>query len=153
LIVGFGWDIIVLEISFSVESNLIGLNFSIFNISFITYKTNWYIWTYFSKVLVPLIYISIGISWGKIKHNNSTIGFNIVTFSKFSEFLLTSSVPNIKGNFTMTGTEGYSSNLSTFSWNIWLLEVTSIMSLSKCSLTNTTISNKNKFKFSSDILR
>lgn len=136
-----------------MESNLTSLNFSILNISFVSNQANWYIRTYLSKVLIPFSYVSIGISRCEIKHNNSTIGINVITFSKFSKFLLSSCVPNIKGNFTKIGIKHNSGNLSTFCWDIWFLEVTSIMSFSKGSFSNTTISYKNEFKFSSDIRR
>jgi hypothetical protein len=135
-----------------METNLTGFNFSILDISFVSNQTNWNIWTHFSKVLVPFIDISVSVSWSEIKHDDSAIGINIVTFSQFSKLLLTSSVPDIKGNFSQIGIEDNRGDLSSFSWNVWLLEMTCIVSFGESCLTNTTITDQNKLELSSDIL-
>ena len=125
-----------------MEAYLTGFNFSVFNISLISDQTYRNIRTNFGKVLIPFVNISIGISRGKIKHNDTTIGINIVALSKLSKFLLSSCVPNIKGNLSDIGVKDNVGNLGTFGWDVWFLEVTGVMSLGKGGLTNATISNK-----------
>jgi hypothetical protein len=64
-----------------MESNLIGLDFSVFDISLVTDQANWYIWTNLGKVLVPFGHVSISVSGGQVEHDQSTVGIDIIAFS------------------------------------------------------------------------
>jgi hypothetical protein len=136
-----------------METNLIGLDLSILNIGLVSDKTNGNIRTHLGKVLVPFIDISISVSGGEVKHDESTVSLDVVTLSQLSKFLLASSVPNVKGDLSKVGVKDNGSDLGSLCWDVWFLEVTSIMSLGKGCLSDTSISDQDKFELSSDILR
>jgi hypothetical protein len=136
-----------------METNLIGFDLSILNIGLVSDKTNGNIRTDLSKVLVPFVDISISVSWSEIKHDKSTISLDVVTLSQLSKFLLASSVPNVKGDLSKVGVKDNGSDLGSLSRDIRFLKVTSVMSLGKGSLSDTSVSDQDKFELSSDILR
>lgn len=153
LVVGFGRDVIVLEVSLSVETDLAGLDFSVFDVGLISNETNGNVGTDLGEVLVPFVDISIGVSGGEVEHDDGTVGLDIITLSEFSEFFLTSSVPNIKGDFSKVSVENDVGHLSTLGWDVWFLEVSSVVSLGEGCLADTSVSDENEFELGSDILR
>ena len=93
LIVGFGRDVIVLEIPLSVEGNLSGFNFPVFLVHFVANQHNWDVLADSCEILVPLGNVFVGDSGGDIKHHDGGIGSNVVAFSQSSKLFLTGSVP------------------------------------------------------------
>jgi hypothetical protein len=136
-----------------VESDLVGLDFSVLDVGLVTNEANGNAWADLGEVLVPLVDISIGVSGGEVEHDDGTVGLDIVALSELSEFLLTSSVPNVKSDLSEIGVENDVGNLSTFGWDVWLLEVAGVVSLGEGGLSDTTVADENEFELGSDILR
>jgi len=79
-----------------VESDLLGLDFSVLDINFVSNENDWNLLTYSSEIFVPFVDILVSDTGANIKHDDSTVSSNIVSVSQSSKFLLTCSVPNIE---------------------------------------------------------
>jgi hypothetical protein len=49
---------------------------------------------------MPVWYVLVGDTGGDIEHDNSGLSIDVITVSKTAKLLLTSCVPNIKGDLT-----------------------------------------------------
>ena len=105
MVVGLRGDIEVLEPSSPVEGDLLGLDFSVFNIDFVTDEANGDALTDSGQVLVPFGDIFVGNSGADIKRNNSALPANIVSFSEPSKLFLPCSVPNVELDWPVVGVE------------------------------------------------
>jgi len=60
LIIALGGNIVVLKILLSVESDLLGFDFSVFNINLISDQDNWNVLANSHKIFVPLWNVLVG---------------------------------------------------------------------------------------------
>ena len=88
-----------------MESNLSSLNFSILDIYLVSNQDDRDFFADSSEILMPFRYISVSDSTTDIKHDNSALSSDVISFSKSSKFFLTSSIPNIEFNGTMVSKE------------------------------------------------
>lgn len=146
LIVRLGRYIIVLQVSLSVNGDLIGLDLSVLDISLVSNKTNWDIWSNLDKVIEPLQDVLVGLPACKIEHDDAALRANIVAFSELSELLLTSSVPDLNSYLSMSGVEYDLSNTGSLGWYVGLDEVSAVVSLDKGGLADSTVSDQNKLE-------
>lgn len=141
LIIRLSGDIIVLEISLSVESDLSSLDFSVLTIDLVSNQNNGDVITDSGKILIPLRDIFIGNSGGDIEHDDGSMSSNIISFSESSEFFLSSSIPDIQFNSTSVSEESNIGNFDSLGSDIFLLELSSQMSLDESGLSDSTISD------------
>ena len=76
LIVAFGGNIIILKILLSVESDLLGLDFSVLDIDLVSNQDNRNVLAHSDQVLVPLGHVLVSNSGAHIEHDNSAISTN-----------------------------------------------------------------------------
>lgn len=129
-----------------MEGDLACLNFSVFDISLVSDQTNGGIWTNFSEVLVPFGHVSVRVSVGEIKHDDSAVGVNIIAVSQFTEFFLSSCVPDVENQRSMGGVEldvGYNCSLG---GDVGFLEMSSGVSLREGGFADSSVSDQNKFE-------
>ena len=129
-----------------MNCDLVGLDLSVLDISLVADKTYWNIWSNFDKVIEPFQNILIGFSACKIEHDYGTMGANIITFSELAELFLASCIPDLDSDLSMSSIEDYLSNTSSFGWDVDLNEMTSVMSLDKGCLSDSTVSDQNKLE-------
>lgn len=89
-----------------MESDLSSLHFSIFLIDLISNQNDGNVIANSSQIFIPLGHILIGDSGCHIKHDDGSIGSNVVPFSESSQFLLASSIPNAKLDRAVISIEG-----------------------------------------------
>ena len=135
-----------------MEGDLLGLNFSIFNVDLVSYQDNRNILTNSDEIFVPLGHVLVGNSRADIKHNDSTVSSDVVSVSESSKFLLSGGVPNVELNESFVGVERHGVDLDSEGGNIFLLKLTSEMSLDKGGLSSSTVSNEDKFILSNSLL-
>ena len=148
LVVWFGWDVEVLKVSLSVESDLSGLNFSVFLINLVADQDDRDVIADSGQVFVPLGNIFVGDSGRDIEHKNGCVGANVITFSEPAELFLSSSVPQWELDGAMIGIESDWADLNTLGGDVFLFELSSNVSFDECGLANTTISDENDLEFS-----
>ena len=100
LIVGLGGNIVVLQVLFPVENDLLGLDFSVLNINFVTYENDWNILANSHEILIPLWNVLVSDSRADIEHDDTTVSVDVVSISKSSKFLLTGGVPHVENDLT-----------------------------------------------------
>ena len=147
LIVTLSTDIIVLEVSLSVEVDLLGFELSILNISLITDKYNRNVLTDLGQVFVPFWYVLVGSSGGKVKHDDSTVSSDVIALSKVTELLLSGCVPDVHLDVTLGSVEVDWRYFSTLSWNIRFLEFSGDVTLDKGCLSDPSVTNDDEFEF------
>jgi len=112
LIVALGRDVVVLEVSSSVEDDLGGLHLSFLDISLVSDQNNRNVWSNSGQVLVPLGNVLVRDSGGQIEHDNSALGVDatlelilLVDFSELSELLLAGGIPDFEQDWSSGGVE------------------------------------------------
>jgi hypothetical protein len=130
-----------------VEGNLSSFDFSVLLVNFITNQDDGDVVTDSSEILIPLGNVLVSNSSGDVEHENSSVGSNVISFSETTEFFLTGSIPKTELNGSVVSVEGDRANFNTLSSNVFFLEFTSLMSLNKGGLSNSTVSDENNFEF------
>jgi hypothetical protein len=130
-----------------VEGNLSSFDFSVLLVNFITNQDDGDVVTDSSEIFIPLGNVLVSNSSGDVEHENSSVGSNVISFSETTEFFLTGSIPKTELNGSVVSVEGDRANLNTLSSNVFFLEFTSLMSLNKGGLSNSTVSDENNFEF------
>lgn len=100
---------------------------------------------------------------GHIKHDDGSLATNVITVTKSSKFFLscthtdtklifkiepdvTSSIPAVENDRSQVGEEGKRVHFNTHGGHIFLLKLTSSVTLDEGSLARTTITNQNQFE-------
>ena len=116
VVIRFGWDIIVLQILFSVKHNAICFDFSILDIDLVSSEYNWDIFADPHQITMPIWNVFVSDTWRHVEHNDSALSLNIyyvlitlrktcetskitlnvIAITESSEFFLTSGIPNVK---------------------------------------------------------
>lgn len=115
LVVGLGGDIVVLEVSGSVEGDLSGSDFPVLLVDLVSNEDNGDVLADPGEILVPFGDVLVCDSGGDIKHHNSGIGSNVVSLSEPSQFLLSRSVPEVKLDGSPVGIENDRADINSLS--------------------------------------
>ena len=146
VVVGSGRQIVVLEISLSMELNVSSLDLSVFNIDLVTNENDWDVLAHSDNISVPVWNILVGDSRSDIEHDDGTLTLDIITISQTTKLLLTSGIPDVEANLTTVRVELERMDFDTQSWDVFLFELTSSMSLDEGSLTDTSITDKKELE-------
>ena len=146
LIVALGRDIVVLEVLLAMEGDLLGLNFAITNIDFVTDEDDRDGLADTGEILVPLGDVGVGDTRADIEHDDTAVATDVISVSESSEFLLTGGIPNIEDDVSVGGVERHGVHLNTKGGDVALLELTSQVTLDECSLADTTITDEDEFE-------
>lgn len=134
-----------------MESDLSGLDFSVLLIYFVTNQDDWNVVADSGQVLIPFGNIFISNSGCDIKHKNSSIGTDVVSFSEASKFLLPSSIPERELNGTVVSVEGDRADFNTLGGDVFLFEFTGDVSFYESCFSNTTISDEDDLELGYDL--
>ena len=146
LIVALGRDIVVLEVLLAMEGDLLGLNFAITNIDFVTDEDDRDGLADTGEILVPLGDVGVGDTRADIEHDDTAVATDVISVSESSKFLLTGGIPNIEDDVSVGGVERHGVHLNTKGGDVALLELTSQVTLDECSLADTTITDEDEFE-------
>ena len=146
LIVALGRDIVVLEVLLAMEGDLLGLNFAITNIDFVTDEDDRDGLADTGEILVPLGDVGVGDTRADIEHDDTAVATDVISVSESSKFLLTGGIPNIEDDVSVGGVERHWVHLNTKGGDVALLELTSQVTLDEGSLADTTITDEDEFE-------
>ena len=146
LIVALGRDIVVLEVLLAMEGDLLGLNFAITNIDFVTDEDDRDGLANTGEILVPLGDVGVGDTRADIEHDDTAVATDVISVSESSKFLLTGGIPNIEDDVSVGGVERHGVHLDTKGGDVALLELTSQVTLDEGSLADTTITDEDEFE-------
>jgi len=146
VVVALCGDVVVLKVLLSVESNLLGLHLSILDINLVTAKNNRDVFANANNVSVPVGDVLVGHTRSNVEHDDGSISLDVVTVTKTSKLLLSSSIPHIEANLTAICVELERMDLNTDSSNVFLLEFSSNVSFNEGGLSCATISDEDQLK-------
>lgn len=146
VVVGLGRDIVVLEILLAVECDGLGLDLALLDVDLVTAENDGDVLADSDQVTMPVGDVLVGNTRGHIEHDNTALAVDVVSITKTTELLLTSSVPDIKLNRSEVGGETQRVNFHTQSGNVFLLEFSGQVALDESGLSSTTIADKDKLK-------
>lgn len=139
VIIGFGRDVVVLQVLFAMESNGFRLDFTFFDVDLVSAENNWDIFANTDKITVPIGDVLVRNTRGNVEHDDAALAINVVTVTQAAKFLLTSSIPDLELDLTKVCEEAERMNLDTLSGNVFLLELASQMALDKGGLMEDTL--------------
>ena len=147
VVVGLGGDVVVLQVLLAVESDLLGLDLTILDLNFVTAQDDRDVLADSGQITVPVRNILVGNTGSNIEHDDGALSLNVVSVTESSELFLSSSIPNIEFDGTTVGVESQGMHLYPQSCNIFLFEFSSQVTLDESSLTDTTVTDEDKFEF------
>lgn len=115
LVVGLGRDIIVLEVSGSVESDLSGSDSPVLLVHLVPHQNDRDALADPGEILVPLGNVLVGDSGGDIEHHNGGMSSNVVPLSEPSELLLPGGIPQIELDGPSVGVEDDGTHIDSLS--------------------------------------
>lgn len=134
-----------------MESDLSGLDFSVFLVNLVTDQDDWDVITDSGQVFVPFGHVFVGDSGGDIEHENSGIGSNVVAFSEASELLLSGGIPEWEFDGAVVGEESDGADFNTLSGDVFLFEFSCDVSLDEGGFSDTTVSDQDDLELSDNL--
>lgn len=135
-----------LQVLLSVKHDALSLDFSIFDIDFVTAEDNRYVFADADQISVPVGYVFVRYSGRNVKHDYSALSLNVVAVAKATKLLLASRVPDIEANRSTIGMKDQRMDLDSESGDILLLKFTGQMPLDEGSLASTTVADQHAFE-------
>ena len=129
-----------------MEGDLAGFDFSVLLINFVSNQNNRDIFTNPGQILIPFGDVFVGDSSSDIKHENSSMGTNVISFPQTTKFFLSCSIPDGKFDRPMVGVKHNGADLDSLGGNISFFKFTSDVSLDESSFSNSSISDQNNFE-------
>ena len=124
LVVRLSTDIVVLQVLLSVEGNLLGLNFSVFHVDFVTDQHDGNVLTHTGQIFVPLGHVRVGDAGADIEHDDAAVATDVVAVAETTEFFLTCGVPHVELDLTVISEEGHGVDFYTEGCDVLLFEFT-----------------------------
>jgi hypothetical protein len=142
-----GRQIVVLEVSLTMELNVTGFHLSVLDIDLVSNQHDWDVLTDPNDISMPVRDVLVCDSARDVEHNDSTFTLDIITVSQTTEFLLTGGIPYIEADLTTVSVELQRMNFDAQSWDIFLLKFTGSVALHQSGFSDTTITDEKELKF------
>ena len=147
LVVALGTNVVVLQVLFTVEGNLLGLHLSVTDINLIANKNNRDGLADTGQILVPFGHVGIGDAGADIEHDDAAVATNVITITETTKFFLASSIPNIENDLTVAREERHGVHFDTESGDIALFELACQVTLDEGGLADATVANEHELEF------
>mmetsp|Transcript_37216 Transcript_37216/g.72156 ORF Transcript_37216/g.72156 Transcript_37216/m.72156 type:complete len:266 (-) Transcript_37216:68-865(-) len=147
VVVAFCRYVEVLDVLLPVEKDVLRLHCAIFAVNFIPAQNHGDIVANTVQILVPVRNTFVSDTGGYIEHDNRRLPANVVPITKTTEFLLASSIPAVKANFTVFRVELERADVHAHSGDVLFLELSGKVSRDEGRLSNTAISDQDKLEF------
>merc|ERR1719446_154129 len=105
VVVAPGAQIVVLQVSFPVKLDILGLDLPVLHINLVAYKNDGYVLANSYNVAMPVRDVLIRDTRGHVEHDDGTLALNVVPVTQPAKFLLARCVPHIEGKGTTIGCE------------------------------------------------
>jgi len=146
MVVAFCADVVVREVLFPMESNLLRLHLSILDVDLVADEDDRNIVADADEISVPVRDVLVGDSGCDVKHDDGAFSLDVVTISKASELLLTGGIPDIEFNDPVIRVEIERVDLHSQSSDVFLLELSRQMALYESCLSDTSIADQDHLK-------
>lgn len=153
VVIGFGRDVVVLQVFLAVKGDLLGFDFAVFDLDLVSGKDDGDVFADTGQVAVPVRHILVGDATRDIKHDNRALSLNVVSVAKATKLFLSGCIPNIKFNRTSVGVELQRMDFYTERRHVFLFEFSRQVALDKGGFAYTAITHQDQFEFRNALLR
>lgn len=87
VVVGFGGNVVVLQVLFAVEGDLLRLDLTILDLDLVSSEDDGDIFTNTSQVTMPIGDVLVGDTGRHVKHDNRTLALYVVSVAESTKFL------------------------------------------------------------------
>ena len=129
-----------------MEGYLAGFDLPVLLINFVADQDNGDILADPCQILVPFRDVFVGDSGGDIKHEDGSMGSNVISFPQPTEFFLSCGIPDGQFDRSMVGMKDNGADFYSLGGNISLLELTSDVPLHEGSLAHSSITDENNLE-------
>lgn len=147
VVVRLGGDIVVLQVLFAVEGDLLRLYLAVFDFDFVPREHNRNVFTDTSQVTVPVGDILIRDTRRDIKHDDGALSLDVVSITETSKLLLSRRVPDVEFDRSAIGVKHQGMDLHTERGNVLLLKLSRQVTLDEGGLSDSTVSDEDEFEF------
>lgn len=125
-----------------MEHDALGLNFSIFNVHFVSTQNNGDVLTHSDQISVPIGHVFVRDTRGDVEHDDGTLTLNVVPITQSTKFLLAGRVPDVETYRPSVRVEHQRMHFDTKRGDVFLFEFTSQVTFDKCGFASTTVTDK-----------
>ena len=147
LVIALGGDVVVLQILFTMESDLLGFDLSVLHVDFVAYQDDGDGLADSGQVLIPFRHIRVSDTRAHVEHDNAAVAANIVAVAQTSELLLASGIPNVENDLSVVREERHWVNFDSDSGDVLLFVFTGQVALDEGSLADSAVTDKNELEF------
>ena len=147
LVVALGTDVVVLEVLFTVEGDLLGLHLTVADINLIANKNNGDGLADTGQILVPFGHVGVGDAGADIEHDDAAVSTDVIAISETAKLFLAGRVPNVENDLAVAREERHGVHFDTESGDIALFELACQVTLDEGSLADATVANEHELEF------
>jgi hypothetical protein len=141
-------NVVVLEILFAVESNLLGLDFTVLDFHLVASQDNGNVFAANPRqIAMPVGDIFVRDARRDIKHDNGALALNVVSIAQTTKLFLTSRVPDVELDGSAIGKKEQGVDFDTQSRHVLSFEFTRQMTLDKGRFTDASVAQHNELEF------
>lgn len=147
LVVALGTDVVVLQVLFTMEGDLLGLHLTVTDINLVSNKNNRDGLADTGQILVPLGHVGVGDAGADIEHDDAAVSTDVIAISETAKLFLAGRVPNVENDLAVAREERHGVHFDTESGDIALFELACQVTLDEGSLADATVANEHELEF------
>ena len=147
IVVGFGGNIVVLQILLAVEGNLLGFDFAVLDLHLVPHEDNWNVLADAGEIAVPVRDVLVSDTGRDIEHDNRALTLDVVPVAQSTKFFLPRRVPHVEFDGTTVGIKGERMDLHAERCDVFLFKLPRQMALDKGGFPDTAVTDQNQLEF------
>ena len=147
LVVALGTDVVVLQVLFTMEGDLLGLHLTVTDINLVSNKNNRDGFADTGQILVPLGHVGVGDAGADIEHDDAAVSTDVIAISETAKLFLAGRVPNVENDLAVAREERHGVHFDTESGDIALFELACQVTLDEGGLADATVANEHELEF------
>mmetsp|Transcript_18056 Transcript_18056/g.30899 ORF Transcript_18056/g.30899 Transcript_18056/m.30899 type:complete len:243 (+) Transcript_18056:514-1242(+) len=146
VVVTLGGDLIILQVLFAMEGDLLGLHLSILNVHLVPTQHDGDVLADTTQVSMPGGHVLVSEPRSDVEHDDGALAVDVIAITQPAEFLLASCVPAVEANLATVGGEVQRPNLHADRGLVLLLELAREMAFDEGGLACSTVANKHQLE-------
>mmetsp|Transcript_7456 Transcript_7456/g.19060 ORF Transcript_7456/g.19060 Transcript_7456/m.19060 type:complete len:218 (-) Transcript_7456:51-704(-) len=142
VVVGFGRDVVVLEVLLAVERDLLGLHLALLHIHLVPHEHDRDRLAHAHEVAVPVGHVFVRDARRHVEHDDSALALDVVAVTQPAKLLLAGRVPHVEHDLSTVRVERERVYLHAERRDIALLELAGQMALHECGFAHATVADK-----------
>jgi len=146
VVVGFGGDVIVLEILLAMEGDLLDLDLAVLDVDLVAAEDDGDVFADTDEVAMPVGDVLVGHARSHIEHDNGALALDVISVAEASELLLAGGIPHIEDDLAVIGVEVQRVDLNSHRGDVFLLELAGEMALDEGGFAGASVSDEDEFE-------